>query len=225
MVSGVMPRPFDGDPVFVTEIDDHARGSLMDVLGIQPGHRRRQHCVTDRKPIDRDLILSDPLTSVSCVGSERADTGAASQKVISLAADQGLVSAAHLQGVGASAFHQTITVCQAVISTTADQGVRTSAANQYVAAASPPKQVVARSPVDTVICARVERDADLPKPIGIRRGHSRYIHCRSGSGLWEEQLSGQQFDNAVVSRGISPHRSEPNTRKCCACSGMDLGCA
>lgn len=158
-------------------------------------------------------------------GNERADTGAASQKVISLAADQGLVSAAHLQAVGASAFHQTITVCQAVISTTADQRVRTSAPNQYVAAASPLKQVVARSPVDTVICARGERDADLPKPIGIRRGHSGYIHSRSGSGLWEEQLSGQQFDDAVVSRGTSPHRSDPNTRKCCACSGMGLGCA
>ncbi len=163
-----MPWPFDGDPVFVTEIDDHARGSLMDVLGIQPGHRPRQHCVTDRKPIDRDLILSDPVTSVACVESERVDTGAASKKVISLAADQGLVSAALLQGVGAPASHQTITVCQAVISATADQRVRTDATNQCVAAVSPPKEVGTRSPVDTVICAQVERDAGLPKQIGIR---------------------------------------------------------
>lgn len=197
----------------------------MGVLGIEPGHRPRQHCVTDRKPIDPNLILSDPLTSVACVESERADTGAASQKVISLAADQGLVSAAHLQGVGASAFHQTITVCQAVISATADQRVRTGATTQCVAAACPPKQDGARSPVDTVICAQVVRDADLPKQIGIREVHSRYIHCRSGSGLWEEQLSGQQLDDAVTSRGTSPHRSEPNTRNFFAYSGMGLGFA
>ena len=72
----------------------------MDVLGREPGHRPRQHCVTDRKPIDPNLILSDPLTSVACVGSERVDTGAASKKIISLEADQGFVSAALLQGVG-----------------------------------------------------------------------------------------------------------------------------
>lgn len=99
----------------------------MDVLDREPGHRPRQHCVTDHKAIDPDLISGDPFTSVACVESERVDTGAASKKVIFLAADQGLVSAALLQGVGAPVSHQTITVCQAVISATADQRVRPGA--------------------------------------------------------------------------------------------------
>ena len=52
-----------------------------------------------------------------------------------------------------------------------------------------------------------------------------YHFFMNGSGLWEEQLSGQQLDDAVTSRVTSPHRSEPNTGNCCACSGMGLGFA
>ena len=65
------------------------------------GHRPRQHCVTKRKSIDPDLILSDPVTSVACVESERVDTDAATQKVISLAADQGVRTGATNECVAA----------------------------------------------------------------------------------------------------------------------------
>lgn len=100
MASGAMPRP---SMVILLSFPKSMTtpGQSHGHPWYRTGHRPRQHCVTNRKLIDPDLISSNPVTSVACVESERVDTGAASQKVIFLAADQRVRTGATNQCVAA----------------------------------------------------------------------------------------------------------------------------